>query len=165
MINDPDMNGTFNINKGLREARGLILSLLEREIPTGCEWLDTITPQYLSDLVSWGAIGARTTESQVHRQLVSGLSMPVGFKNGTGGQVDLAANAVISARSSHHYCGTTQQGLAAIVQTTGNQDCHIILRGGTSGPNHTAEEVQKAREEAKKCKLEKSSFFIDLSHG
>merc|ERR1719410_2700369 len=165
LINDPLLDGSFKINMGLRWAREIMLEVLELGLPVGTEWLDTITPQYLSDLVSWGAIGARTTESQVHRQLVSGLSMPVGFKNGTGGQVDLAANAVISARSPHHYCGTTQQGLAAIVETTGNRDCHIILRGGTSGPNHTPEEVAKARAVAVKCKVDSPSFIVDLSHG
>lgn len=165
LINDPLLDGTYKINTGLRWARKLLLDVVELGLPVGTEWLDTITPQFIADLVSWGAIGARTTESQVHRQLVSGLSMPVGFKNGTTGKVDIAANAVISSRSPHHYMGTTQQGLAAIVETTGNQDCHVILRGGTNGPNHTAEEVQAAIKACHKCKLFNAGLVIDLSHG
>merc|ERR1719410_343866 len=122
LINDPFLDGSFKINVGLRWARQLMLDIVELGLPIGTEWLDTMTPQFIADLVSWGAIGARTSESQIHRQLVSGLSMPVGFKNGTGGNVDIAANAVISARSPHHYVGMTQQGLGAIVETTGNRD-------------------------------------------
>lgn len=165
LINDPFLDGSFKINVGLRWARQLMLDIVELGLPIGTEWLDTMTPQFIADLVSWGAIGARTSESQIHRQLVSGLSMPVGFKNGTGGNVDIAANAVISARSPHHYVGMTQQGLGAIVETTGNRDGHIILRGGSDGPNHTATRVSEALAQCKKCKLDQPGLVIDLSHG
>ena len=133
LINDPNMDGTFAINKGLKVARGLLLDLNSSGIPTGCEFLDTLTPQYIGDLVSWGAIGARTTESQVHRELASGLSVPVGFKNGTDGNVDIAVDAMRAAAASHHFLSVTKQGLSAIVATSGNDSCHIILRGSNTG--------------------------------
>jgi len=164
MINDPDLNGTFNINKGLRESRGLILSLLERGVPTGCEWLDTITPQFIADIVCWGAIGARTTESQVHRQLVSGLSMPVGFKNATSGDATVAANALLSAKHQHVFSSVTQQGLVAIVRSTGNDDCHIIHRGGASGPNFDKKSIEVSAE-ALRSKGIRPGIMIDCSHG
>lgn len=165
LINDPLLDGTYKINTGMRWARKLLLDIVEMGLPVGTEWLDTITPQFIADLVSWGAIGARTTESQVHRQLVSGMSMPVGFKNGTTGVVDVAANAVVSARSPHHYTGVTQQGLAGIVETSGNADAHIILRGGSKGPNHYQCEVKKAIKACEKCKLFNAGLVVDLSHG
>src|SRR2546421_4770475 len=138
LINDPDLDGSFKINAGVRLARRLLLELAELGLPTGCEFLDPISPQYTSDLVSWGAIGARTTESQVHRELTSGLSMPVGFKNGTGGTVQIAIDAVRAAAYPHRFLGVTEQGLASIVITRGNPDCHVILRGGARGPNYDA---------------------------
>jgi len=164
MINDPDLNATFNINKGLRQARGLILNLLERDIPTGCEWLDTITPQFIADIVCWGAIGARTTESQVHRQLVSGLSMPVGFKNATSGDATVAANALLSAKHPHVFSSVTQQGLVAIVRSTGNDDCHIIHRGGASGPNYEPKFINESAEALKKAGI-RPGIMVDCSHG
>ena len=143
LINDPRLDGSFAINEGLRLARRLLLELAELGLPAGCEFLDPISPQFTSDLVTWGAIGARTTESQVHRELASGLSMPVGFKNGTDGGVQIAIDAVRSAAHPHSFLGVTEQGLGAIVSTRGNGDCHVILRGGQSGPNHDALSVQK----------------------
>src|SRR5690348_17490559 len=128
LINDPRLDGSFKINEGLHVARSLLLDLAEMELPTGCEFLDTITPQYLADLVSWGAIGARTTESQVHRELASGLSVPVGFKNGTDGNVQISIDAIRAAAGAHHFLSVTKQGLSAIVETRGNDACHVILR-------------------------------------
>jgi 3-deoxy-7-phosphoheptulonate synthase len=151
LINDPDLDGSFAINKGLRLARRLLLDLAELGLPSGSEFLDPITPQFIADLVSWGAIGARTSESQVHRELASGLSMPVGFKNGTDGTVQIAIDAIRSSAHPHHFLSVTKQGGAAIVATRGNLECHVILRGGTSGPNYAApqvEEVARALEEA-----------------
>src|SRR6187551_875668 len=130
LINDPDLDGTFKINKGLRLARGLLCDINQLGLPAGCEFLDMITPQYIADLVAWGAIGARTTESQVHRELASGLSCPVGFKNGTDGNVKIAIDAVQAAAHPHHFLAVTKQGRSAIATTAGNDDCHIILRGG-----------------------------------
>src|SRR5262249_32445233 len=143
LINDPRLDGSFAINEGLRKARHLLVDLAELGLPVGCEFLDPISPQYTSDTVSWGAIGARTTESQVHRELASGLSMPIGFKNGTDGGVQIAIDAVRSATHPHSFLGVTEQGLCAIVATRGNADCHVILRGGESGPNYGAPFVQK----------------------
>src|SRR5881398_1758676 len=143
LINDPHLDGSFAINEGLRLARRLLLSLAELGLPAGCEFLDPITPQFTSDLVSWGAIGARTTESQVHRELASGLSMPVGFKNGTDGGVQIAIDAIRSSAHPHRFLGVTEQGLCAIVATRGNPDCHVILRGGVNGSNYDAVSVQK----------------------
>ena len=143
LINDPRLDGSFAINEGLRRARRLLLDLAELGLPAGCEFLDPISPQFTSDLVSWGAIGARTTESQVHRELASGLSMPVGFKNGTDGGVQIAIDAVRSSAHPHSFLGVTEQGLGAIVATRGNPDCHVILRGGQTGPNHDAASVAR----------------------
>ncbi|KAF8588749.1 3-deoxy-7-phosphoheptulonate synthase [Ramaria rubella] len=164
LINDPDMNGSFNINKGLRLARTLLLDIATLGLPAGCEFLDTISPQYTADLVSWGAIGARTTESQVHRELVSGLSMPTGFKNATDGGVDIAVQACRAARSGHCFLSVGKEGLCGIVETEGNPDVHIILRGGTSGPNYAASHVRACGEKLSKAgQLQK--IMIDCSHG
>src|ERR1700727_3187475 len=144
LINDPGMDETFDVHRGLRTARRLLLDIVGSGMPVGCEWLDPITPQYITDTVAWGAIGARTTESQVHRQLASGLSMPVGFKNATDGNVQIAIDACRAARASHTFFGVTPFGAAALVTTMGNEDCHIILRGGRGGPNYHAENVASA---------------------
>ena len=139
LINDPYLDGSFRINEGLRIGRQLLLDLNEMAVPAGSEFLDMITPQYVADLVSWGAIGARTTESQVHRELASGLSCPVGFKNGTDGNVRIAVDAIRAAQAPHHFLSVTKDGHSAIVSTTGNEDCHIILRGGRN-PNYDSTE-------------------------
>ena len=144
LINDPDLNGSFAVNKGLRLARGFLRDVTELGVPAGCEFLDPISPQFIADLVSWAAIGARTTESQVHRELASGLSMPVGFKNGTGGSVQIAVDAVRASAHPHHFLSVTKQGLAAIVKTQGNPYGHIILRGGSDGPNYHPDDIARA---------------------
>jgi len=162
LINDPDMDGSFNINKGLKTARGLLLEINQMGLPAGCEFLDMITPQYIADLVSWGAIGARTTESQVHRELASGLSCPVGFKNGTDGNVKIAVDAMKSASAPHHFLSVTKGGHSAIVSTTGNEDCHVILRGGKA-PNYDAASVQAACAEMAKAGLAQR-IMVDASH-
>jgi 3-deoxy-7-phosphoheptulonate synthase len=164
LINDPHLDGSFVINEGLRLARRLLLDFAELGLPAGCEFLDPISPQFTSDLVSWGAIGARTTESQVHRELASGLSMPVGFKNGTDGGVQIAIDAVRSAAHPHSFLGVTEQGLCAIVGTSGNPDCHVILRGGQTGPNYDAGSVQKTVSALRDAKCT-SRLMIDTSHG
>ncbi|CAB4385295.1 unnamed protein product [Rhizophagus irregularis] len=164
LINDPHLNNSFQINKGLRIARNLLLEINKIGIPCGCEFLDTITPQYIADLVSWGAIGARTTESQVHRELASGLSVPVGFKNGTDGNIGIAVDAIKAARSGHHFLSVTKQGLSAIVETDGNESCHVILRGGAQGPNYSAEHVQNVVQKLESEKLP-ARIMIDCSHG
>jgi 3-deoxy-7-phosphoheptulonate synthase len=164
LINDPYLDGSFKVNEGLRLARRLLLDLVGLGLPSGCEFLDPITPQFISDLVSWGAIGARTTESQVHRELASGLSMPVGFKNGTEGGIQIAIDAVRAAAHPHRFLGVTEQGLAGIVATRGNPDCHIILRGGASGPNHDAASVRKALASLRESRLA-PRLLIDASHG
>jgi 3-deoxy-7-phosphoheptulonate synthase len=146
LINDPNLDGSFDINHGLRVARGLLSTLAELDLPAGTEFLDPISPQFVADLVSWGAIGARTTESQVHRELASGLSMPVGFKNGTRGTIQIAVEAVKAARHPHHFLSVTKQGLTAIVATKGNVDCHVILRGGTGRPNYQPEQIAETVE-------------------
>jgi 3-deoxy-7-phosphoheptulonate synthase len=143
LINDPHLDGSFAINDGLRLARRFLLSINALGLPAATEFLDPISPQFFADLVSWGAIGARTSESQVHRELASGLSMPVGFKNGTDGTVQVAMDAVRSAAQPHQFLSVTKQGVAAIVATGGNPDCHVILRGGTSGPNYSADHVAR----------------------
>ncbi len=163
-INDPDLDGRFAINKGLRLARRLMVDLTEGGIPVGAEFLDTITPQFIADLVSWGAIGARTTESQVHRELASGLSMPVGFKNGTDGGVRIAVDAIRAARHPHHFLSVTKQGISAIVATRGNEDCHVILRGGERGPNYGAADVAAVTAELERAQLP-PRVMIDCSHG
>ena len=164
LINDPNLDGSFAINEGLRLARRLLLDLAELGLPSGCEFLDPITPQFISDLVTWGAIGARTTESQVHRELASGLSMPVGFKNGTDGGVQIAIDAVRAAAHHHRFLGVTEQGLAGIVSTRGNPDCHVILRGGQEGPNYDASHVQKTLAALRDSKLP-PRLMVDASHG
>lgn len=164
LINDPHLNNSFDINRGLRVARGLLLELAEMGIPAGTEFLDTISPQYIADLIAWGAIGARTTESQIHRELASGLSMPVGFKNGTGGSVQLALDAIGASAGSHHFLSVTKQGVSAIVSTTGNDSCHIILRGGSNGPNYDEANIA----ETVKCLKEQNLppyLMVDCSHG
>jgi 3-deoxy-7-phosphoheptulonate synthase len=163
LINDPNLDGSFDINHGLRVARGLLSALAELDLPTGTEFLDPISPQFVADLVSWGAIGARTTESQVHRELASGLSMPVGFKNGTRGTVKIAVEAVRAARNPHHFLSVTKQGLAAIVATRGNLDCHVILRGGAGKPNYQPEHVAKTVEMLEGAGLE-GRIMVDCSH-
>ncbi|KIJ28945.1 hypothetical protein M422DRAFT_37147 [Sphaerobolus stellatus SS14] len=164
LINDPDMNGSFNINKGLRLARQLLLDIASMGLPAGCEFLDTITPQYTADLVSWGAIGARTTESQVHRELVSALSMPTGFKNGTDGGIDIAIQACRAARSGHCFLSVGKEGLCGIVETEGNPDVHIILRGGSTGPNYAASFVRACGQKLAKSG-QSQKIMIDCSHG
>ena len=144
LTNDPDMNGTFQINRGLRIARSILLDVNKLGLPAGCEFLDTISPQYTADLVSWGAIGARTTESQVHRELTSALSMPTGFKNSTDGSIGVAIDACRAARSGHVFLSVGKEGLSSIVETEGNPDVHVILRGGAKGPNYAAEHVADA---------------------
>jgi 3-deoxy-7-phosphoheptulonate synthase len=162
LINDPYLNGSFRINEGLRVARDLLVRINQTGVPAGCEFLDVISPQYIGDLVSWGAIGARTTESQVHRELASGLSAPVGFKNGTDGNVRIAVDALLAARQKHHFLSVHKSGQVAIVETRGNEDCHIILRGGKS-PNYDAASVAAACAELTKAKLPEQ-LMIDCSH-
>ncbi|HEY4184142.1 MAG TPA: 3-deoxy-7-phosphoheptulonate synthase [Polyangia bacterium] len=164
LINDPRIDGSFAVNDGLRIARKLLLELARLGLPTGCEFLDTITPQYLADLVTWGAIGARTTESQVHRELASGLSVPVGFKNGTDGNIQIAIDAVSAAGHPHCFLGVTKQGQSAIVATRGNPDCHVILRGAAAGPNFQAPSVAKLSSALERAGLV-SRVMIDCSHG
>lgn len=164
LINDPFMDGTYNINSGLRMSRGLLLRLAEMGVPSATEFLDVITPQYISDLIAWGAIGARTTESQVHRELASGLSMPIGFKNGTGGSVQIAVDGIISAAHNHCFLSVTKQGVSAIVSTAGNPNCHLILRGSSQGPNYSSEHVQAAWELQNKAGIT-NRIMIDCSHG
>ncbi len=163
LINDPEINSSFNINKGLRIARQLLLDLNNVGIPAATEYLDLITPQYLSDFISWGAIGARTTESQVHRELASGLSCPVGFKNATDGGIGVAIDAIKSAMHPHHFLSVTKQGNSAIFSTTGNEDAHIILRGGNDEPNYDAVNVEKVAEGLEKSGLP-TNIMIDFSH-
>lgn len=164
LINDPDMNSSFRINKGLRIARTLLLDIAKMGLPAGCEFLDTISPQYTADLVSWGAIGARTTESQVHRELTSALSMPTGFKNSTDGSVGIAIDACRAARSGHVFLSVGKEGLSSIIETEGNPDVHVILRGGSKGPNYAAEFVRDCGENLRKAGLP-SRIMIDCSHG
>jgi 3-deoxy-7-phosphoheptulonate synthase len=164
LINDPGLDGSFRINDGLRLARRLLLDLAELGLPAGCEFLDPVSPQYTSDLVSWGAIGARTTESQVHRELASGLSMPVGFKNGTGGTVQIAIDAVSATAHPHSFIGVTEQGFAAFVSTRGNPYGHVILRGGARGPNYDRASVQAALAALRDAGLPER-LVVDASHG
>jgi 3-deoxy-7-phosphoheptulonate synthase len=163
LINDPYFDESFRISDGLRIARHLLLDLAEMGVPAGTEYLDMISPQYVSDLVSWGAIGARTTESQVHRQLASGLSCPVGFKNGTSGNVQIAVEAILSASHPHTFLGTTETGQSAILLTTGNPDCHIILRGGRQVTNYDAASVASTAKQMEKTGV-KPRIMIDCSH-
>jgi 3-deoxy-7-phosphoheptulonate synthase len=163
LINDPHLDGSGDVNTGLRRARQLLLEVLELDLPVGCEFLDPITPQYISDLVAWGAIGARTTESQIHRQLASGLSMPVGFKNRTDGDLAVAVAAVSAAAARHAFAGIDESGTPAILHTTGNDDCHIILRGGHDAPNYDAGTVADALGRLGAAGLPER-LIIDASH-
>lgn len=162
-INDPRLDGSFRINEGLRAARQLLLDINALGLPTATEFLDLLSPQFIADLVAWGAIGARTTESQSHRQLASGLSCPIGFKNGTDGGVQIAADAIVAARASHAFMGMTKMGMAAIFETRGNDDCHVILRGGKSGPNYDAASVAACCAALAKAGL-REQVMIDCSH-
>jgi 3-deoxy-7-phosphoheptulonate synthase len=164
LINDPGLFGTYEVNRGLRIARNLLLDVSTLGLPVGCEFLDPITPQYISDVVSWGAIGARTAESQVHRQLCSGLSMPVGIKNSTSGDVGGAVDGIRAASVSHVFMGINADGLAALVTTTGNPDCHVILRGGTAGPNYSTSDVNAALARLRQANLPER-VMVDASHG
>jgi 3-deoxy-7-phosphoheptulonate synthase len=164
LINDPGMDESFDVHRGLRTARRLLLDIVGSGMPVGCEWLDPITPQYIADTVTWGAIGSRTTESQVHRQLASGLSMPIGFKNGTDGDVQVAVDACRAAAASHTFFGVTGAGAAAVVTTEGNPDTHVILRGGRSGPNYSSEHVTKALDLVSAAGLPRR-IMVDASHG
>jgi len=163
LINDPHLNGSFDLAAGLEMARSFLLEVAELGIPAATEWLDPITPQYYADLVSWGAIGARTAESQTHRQMASGLSMPIGFKNGTGGTIQLAIDGMVACKSEHAFLGVDADGRASIVLTEGNPDCHLVLRGGKTGPNYDAQSVRNSQR-----LLEASGFkpllMVDCSH-
>ena len=163
LINDPHLNGTHDINFGLRQARKLLLELGNMGMPASTEFLDMITPQYYADLIAWGAIGARTTESQIHRELASGLSCPVGFKNGTDGSLKIAIDALGAAAHPHHFLSVTKTGHSAIVHTTGNADCHVILRGGNGGPNYSSEHVKSAAEQLTQAGLT-PKLMVDCSH-
>lgn len=162
-INDPHLDGSFAINEGLERARRLLLELTTLGLPAGTEFLDLLSPQFIADLIAWGAIGARTTESQSHRQLASGLSCPVGFKNGTDGSIKVAADAILAARAPHAFMGMTKMGMAAIFETRGNDDCHVILRGGKT-PNYAAADVAATCEALRALGL-REQVMIDVSHG
>ena len=164
LINDPYLDDSYDINTGLRLARKLLLDLADLELPAATELLDPITPQYIADVICWTAIGARTTESQIHRQMASGLSMPVGYKNGTDGSLKAATNAMLAARISHHFLGINQDGIASIVETTGNPDGHLVLRGGADGPNYDPKKVEQAVNTLQKQELN-HRLIIDCSHG
>jgi 3-deoxy-7-phosphoheptulonate synthase len=164
LINDPGMDGRHDVHRGLRAARRLLLDIIALGLPVGCEWLDPITPQYIADTVTWGAIGARTTESQVHRQLASGLSMPVGFKNGTDGDVQVAVDACRASTAGHTFFGVTPVGAAAVVHTSGNPDTHVILRGGRGGPNYAASHIAQALDLVTGAGLPRR-LMVDASHG
>jgi len=164
LINDPDIDNSFNINKGLHVARKLLRNLTDIGVPVAAELLDTITPQFIGDFISWGAIGARTTESQLHRELASGVSFPVGFKNGTDGSSTVAINAIQSACHQHHFIGVNKEGDVAITNTKGNDLCHLILRGGKAGPNFNHAAVAKACNDLKKANIDEK-VMIDFSHG
>ncbi|KAF1815961.1 phospho-2-dehydro-3-deoxyheptonate aldolase, phenylalanine-inhibited [Eremomyces bilateralis CBS 781.70] len=164
LINDPDIDNTFNINKGLRTSRQLFVNLTDMGMPIASEMLDTISPQFLADLLSVGAIGARTTESQLHRELASGLSFPVGFKNGTDGGLDVALDAIGAAKHPHHFLSVTKPGVVAIVGTVGNEDCFVILRGGKRGTNYDAQSIADTKAQLEKSGL-RTRLMIDCSHG
>lgn len=163
LINDPNLDGTWNMPEGLRRARNFLLEVGEIGLPAATEFLDPFTPQYISDLVSWGAIGARTAESQTHRQLASGLSMPIGFKNGTGGSIQLAVDGMIAAQAQHAFLGIDDAGAAAVVQTSGNDATHIVLRGGSDGPNYDAENIANAQKVLADSGME-PNVVVDCSH-
>ncbi|KAF2099158.1 phospho-2-dehydro-3-deoxyheptonate aldolase [Rhizodiscina lignyota] len=164
LINDPDIDNTFKINKGLRVSRQLFVDLTEKGMPLASEMLDTISPQFLADLLSVGAIGARTTESQLHRELASGLSFPVGFKNGTDGTLDVSIDAIGAVRHPHHFLSVTKPGVVAIVGTVGNEDCFVILRGGKKGTNYDAQSIKEAKEKLAKASMN-GRLMVDCSHG
>lgn len=164
LINDPDIDNSFNINKGLRLSRQLFVDLTSRGMPIASEMLDTISPQFLADLLSVGAVGARTTESQLHRELASGLSFPVGFKNGTDGSLTVAVDAIGAVRHPHHFLSVTKPGVAAIVGTVGNEDCFVILRGGTRGTNYDAQSIAEAKAALQKAGV-RQRLMVDCSHG
>ncbi len=164
LINDPHLDNSYDINRGLRLARELLLDLAEIGMPAATELLDPIIPQYIADLISWTAIGARTTESQTHREMASGLSMPIGFKNGTDGSLHAAANAMLAAAQSHHFLGINLRGTASVIKTTGNPDGHLVMRGGNSGPNFAQEFVDQAARELMRLELN-SRVMVDCSHG
>lgn len=164
LINDPNLDGTFHINKGLKIGRKLLLDINEMGNHCACELLDTISPQFFADLFAWAAIGARTTESQIHRELASGMSMPVGFKNGTDGRVGIAIDAIRAASHPHHFMGVTKQGLSAIIATKGNAACHVVLRGANTGPNYEEKFVAEASAALTSAKLS-PALMIDCSHG
>ena len=163
LINDPNLDGTCNMAEGLRRARQFLMDVCEIGLPCATEFLDPFTPQYIADLVSWGAIGARTAESQTHRQLASGLSMPIGFKNGTGGSIQLAVDGMIAASAQHAFLGIDDAGAAAVVQTSGNNACHIVLRGGSDGPNYGAEHIALAQKALADSGME-PTLVVDCSH-
>ena len=165
MISDPHLDGTEDLEHGLITARKLLLDIVSMGLPAATEFLDPVVPQYIADLVSWAAIGARTTESQTHRMMASGLSMPVGFKNSTDGSTQIAVDAVLSASSGHWFPSVTKQGVGAIFQTSGNTDCHVILRGGSrTGPNYDADHIAKVCEQLRAKRLP-ASVLVDCSHG
>jgi len=164
LINDPDMDGSHKISKGLGIARGLLCKITELRLPVANEMLDPITPEYLADMICWGAIGARTTESQTHRELASGLSFPIGFKNGTDGNLQIALDAMVSAKAPHSFLGINREGLSSIVQTTGNPDVHVVLRGGSKKPNYYPEDILKTEEMLGKTGLP-VTIMVDCSHG
>ncbi len=163
-INDPNLDGSFEVNKGLRMARQLLLTLSDKGLPCGTEFLDTISPQFIADLIAWGAIGARTTESQVHRELASGLSAPIGFKNGTDGSVQIAIDAIGAARSPHHFLSVTKQGNTAIFKTIGNKDSHVILRGSKRRTNYDESSIASVAAQLSAANLP-ASVMVDCSHG
>jgi len=163
LINDPDLDNSYSVNKGLGIARDLLLSINDLGVPAGCEYLDLITPQYTGDIVAWGAIGARTTESQCHRELASGLSCPVGFKNGTNGNLRIAVDAIGAASNPHHFLSVTKEGRTAIVNSTGNEFTHIILRGGSDEPNYSAKHVEQSAQMLGEAGLA-ANIMIDFSH-
>ena len=165
LINDPDIDNTFNINKGLHVSRKLFVDLTQKGMPLASEMLDTISPQYLADLISVGAIGARTTECQLHRELASGLSFPVGFKNGTDGSLDIAIDAIGAVKHPHHFLSVTKPGLVAAVGTTGNEDCFVILRGGKKGTNYDVQGIAEAKAKLEKSGMPSGRLMVDCSHG
>jgi len=164
LINDPQMDGTNDINMGIELARRLLIDINLLGLPVACEFLDVFTPQYIGDLVSWGAIGARTTESQLHRELASGLSPPIGFKNGTDGNIDIAIDAIVCASSPHTFMGIDENGRASIVKTKGNEALHVILRGGSGGPNYDEVSVEKVRATLGRRSVD-ARIMVDCSHG
>ena len=164
LINDPSLDNSFDINNGLKIARSLLSEINEMGVPAGTEFLDAISPQYYADLISWGAIGARTTESQIHRELASGLSMPIGFKNGTGGSIKIAVDGIKAASQPHHFLSVTKQGVSGIVKTRGNKSCHIILRGSSNGPNCDSDSVNETSKLLKDNDLP-GQLMVDCSHG